>query len=424
MLQFNAFRRRLFTDENSPTPLLKVMFFTFTVHIVYWFLLPFQNIISHYTQVPTLWEAGWFRTVPWEYSRLCVENGVLPYTMPDLPGYPFKYLEYPFLVGYFSYVLYAIAGGNFHVLCSIFQLTNIVFQVGNGALIYLIANFFHSERRSLHIGYLYSIMPTILWHSMSRYDSIPTFFMLLSLFLFLEGRLRSSYFSMAIGALFKFFPALLGLIYLKNGYQLKRPFRYYVELVLIPASTVFILVLPLLVMNPMVLPWLFGFIGSFGWNWESVWGPIDQLVRPVFPSLAIFFIDQVWMRVIFVVACLSVMVLSLKSRLEIVNGLAYSILAWLQTQWFFSPQYIMWISPLLLILSFSNRFVVLYILIQIVMFFEQPAPFHYLAPGSALDYVLFISSIRIFLFTVVIVILLKERILGRAHWFLSKLRPP
>jgi len=342
--------------------------------------------------------------------------------MPDLPGYPFKYLEYPFLVGYFSYVLYLIVNGSFPAFVSVFQLTNIVFQVGNGALIYLIANFFHSEKRSTHLGYLYSIMPTVLWHSMSRYDSIPTFLMLLSLFLFLKGRLRFSYLSMTIGALFKFFPALLGLIYLKNGYQNKRPLRYYVELVSVPASIVFVLVSPLLVMNPTVLPWLFGFLGGFGWNWESVWGPIDQFVRPFFPSLAVFFINQVWMRVIFIVACLSVVMLSLSNRLEIVNGLAYAILAWLQTQWFFSPQYIMWISPLLLILSFSNQFVILYIIIQLVMFFEQPAPFHYLAPVSPLNYTLIVSSIRIFLFSVVIFILTKERIMGRVQGLLKKLR--
>ena len=212
MYRVNTIKRHLFSDDGSPTPLLKVMFFTFAVHLVYWFLLPHQNIISHYTKAPTLWEAGWFRTVPWEYSRLCVESGVLPYTTPDLPGYPFKYLEYPFLVGYFSYVLFIIVNGNFSTFVSVFQLINIFFQVGNGSLIFLIANLFHSKRRSTHLGYLYSIMPTILWHSMSRYDSIPTFFMLLSLFLFLKGRLRFSYLSMAIGALFKFFPALLGLI--------------------------------------------------------------------------------------------------------------------------------------------------------------------------------------------------------------------
>ena len=121
MLKYNIIKRQLFSEDSSPTPLFKVMFFTFTVHLLYWFLLPHQNIINHYTQVPTLWDPGWFRTVPFEYSKLCVEKGVLPYTMPDLPGYPFKYLEYPFLVGYFSYVLYFIVNPSIRFIVSVYK---------------------------------------------------------------------------------------------------------------------------------------------------------------------------------------------------------------------------------------------------------------------------------------------------------------
>ncbi len=412
MINLKGIQRRFFDEKGRPSALFKVIFFTFTIHLLYWFALPHQGILDRHTHVATLCDSGWFRTVPYEYSRLCVEHGVFPYTKPDLPGYPFTYLEYPFLVGYFSYGLYLLVGASFSTFCSVFQLTNIMFQVGNASLIFLIARIFHSEKRSALLGYSYSIMPSILWHSMSRYDPIPTFFMLLSLYLYFNGKLRSSYFSMAVGAMFKFFPALLGLIYLKNGYQNHRSSRYYIELVGIPAVIVAFMVLPLLIMNPTVLPWLFGFLGGFGWNWESIWGPIDRFVRPVFPSLAFFYINQEWMRVVFVAACLSVLALSLRNRLEMVNGLAYSILCWLQTQWFFSPQYIVWISPLLLILSFDNSFLALYFITQIVMIVEIPSPFFYLAPVSPFHFTLIASSIRILLFSLFLILLLKHRIKG------------
>jgi hypothetical protein len=413
-------REKLFDESGNPSSLLKVIFFTFIIHFLYWLALPHQAVLDRITQVSTLWEAGWFRTVPFEYSKLCVEHRVLPYTKPDLPGYPFKYMEYPFLLGYFSYGIYVLTRGHFSTFYSVFQLINIVFQVGNASLIFLISKHFHTEKRSMFLGFSFSIMPSILWHSMSRYDCIPTFFMLLSLYLFLRGKLRLSYIPMAVGFMFKFFPALLGLIYIKNGYQNRRSLRYYIELVAIPAIIVIASVLPLLVMNPTVLPWLFGFLGGFGWNWESIWGPIDQFIRPVFPFLSFFYINQEWMRVIFAISVLSFLAMNLKSKIDIVNGLAYSILCWLQTQWFFSPQYIVWISPLLLILSFSNKFLALYFIFQLVMFVEIPSPFYYLFPVSQFHLTLIASSIRILLIFVFITLILKDRIIEKINTLLKR----
>ena len=69
-------REKLFDESGNPSSLLKVIFFTFTIHFLYWLTLPHQAVLDRITQVSTLWDAGWFRTVPFE-SRTHAPNSMI-----------------------------------------------------------------------------------------------------------------------------------------------------------------------------------------------------------------------------------------------------------------------------------------------------------------------------------------------------------
>jgi len=385
--------------------LIVVISSSLLIHVIYRLLFPYEINIDVITHVKTLWDPGWFDTVAFKYSQLCVQNGVLPYTA-TLVGYPFSVLEYPFLAGLLFYAIYLVSGDNFTTYTTIFQIVNMIFQAGISGSIYLIASRFCSSRRSVILGVGYALAPFILWTSMSRYDSIPTFFALLSLQNFLSKKRRLSYVWLALGMLFKIYPGLLVLAYLKYGLRNKFPKRYFLELIGIPSAVILLGLSPLLILNPFVVPALLGLYATFGWNWESIYGPIDQFLRPVFPSLAFIFIHQEIMRIVFILACLSVLLLDLKSEWQLINGVGYAVLCWMQTQWFFSPQYTLWISPILLSVATSNLIVLLYALIQGIMTLEIPSPFYFLAPVPQFYYGLYVFSTRILIFFVVMAILI------------------
>jgi len=381
-----------------------VIFSSLLIHVIYRLLFPYEINLDVITHVKTLWDPGWFETVAFKYSQLCVQNGVFPYTA-TLAGYPFNILEYPFMAGLLFYGIYLVSGDNFTTYTTIFQIINMIFQAGISGTIYLIASRFCSLRRSMTLGVVYALSPFILWTSMSRYDPIPTFLALLSLQNFLSKKRRLSYIWLAIGMMFKIYPGLLVLAYLKYGLRNMFPKRYFLELIGIPSLVILLGLSPLLIVNPSVVPALLGLYATFGWNWESIYGPIDQFLRPVFPSLAFIFIHQEIMRIIFILACLSVLLLDLKSDWQLVNGAGYAVLCWMQTQWFFSPQYTLWISPVLLSVATSSLIMLLYVLIQVIITLEAPSPFYFLAPVPQFYYGLYVFSARILVFFVVMAIL-------------------
>jgi hypothetical protein len=152
--------------------------------------------------------------------------------------------------------------------------------------------------------------------------------------------------------------------------------------------------IPLALTNPAGFLTLIVFLGGFGWNWESIYGPIDQFLRPILPQLAFIYLNQVWMRVPFVLACLSVLLLDLSRENKVILGTAYAITAWMQTQWFFSPQYFVWIAPFMLFIFPTFPGLALYLVLALVMTLEMPSPFYFLVPMPEFYYFLTIYAVR------------------------------
>lgn len=371
--------------------------------MIYWLLLPYSNYLDKYTHVSTLWDTGgWFRTVAYEYSRLSVRYGVLPYTKV-FPEYPFSTLEYPFLAGFLFYAIYLVFGGSLQSYFVGFQGVNIGFESGTVALIYLLARRRFSSTRSVALALLYTSSPSILWFSMSRYDAIPSFFALLSLYLFVGNNRKWSYVAATIGLLLRVYPILLFLVYLKHGISTRKPLRFYLEIVGTPLAVVALAISPLLMIEPSSIPRLLLHYATFSWNWESIYGVADQFLRPIFPSLTTLYLHPESMRAIFVVASASVILLDLSNEWKLLNGVAFSILAWLQTQWFFSPQYVVWIFPLILILAVDKRFVALYVMAEAISILENSRPLYDVMPFTEFQYVIYATSLRIVLFSILAV---------------------
>lgn len=386
--------------------LVIVLFACVIINLAYWALFPYSfQLLDQYTGVPTLWDSGFFKTVAFEYSRLAVLNHVFPYTA-SLPGYPFDTLEYPFLAGYLFYIIYLLSGGSFPAYVTIFQFITLIAEVGVGGLVYLIGKRFLSERRALLVAILYSLTPSMLFFTFSRYDSISTFVSLLAVFQFISKRYRWATVFATIGAFLRFYPAILLILFLKYGWTNHFDRKYFRDAVGIPVITGIAIVLPLLLLKPTAIVRLFAFSASFAWNWESVWGPIDRFVRPIVPQFKFFYDNQAWMRVPFTILLLSVPFLTVRDVKAVLNAYALAMIYWLNTAWLFSPQYAVWIYPILLALSGSKKFLSLSVLFALVITIEIPSPYFYLFPMTEFYLVVSASAVRIIILAVLGVILL------------------
>jgi hypothetical protein len=380
---------------NAPSWLV-VLIVSMVVNLFYWGLLPYgPRIFDPFTHVATLWDPGFYQTVAFEYSKLAVENHVFPYTAA-LPGYPFTTLEYPFLAGYLFYAIYAVAAGAFTTYVSIIQSINVAAEIGNVVLVYLIAKRFVSDLRAVLLAVLYSLTPSMLFFTVSRYDAISAFFSLLAVAHFLSGRYKLASAWAGVGFLLRYYPAILIIFFIKHGLSNRLGKKYLRDVIMIPALLSALTLVPLLLLSPSAIPREFLFSANFGWNWESVWGPIDRFVRFGIPSLAFFYDNQIWMRIAFAATILlSVLLLRVKNKLDVVAAYAFTIICWLNTAWLFSPQYAMWIYPLLVAMSRTKKFLALTLGFGALMTLELPSPFFYVFPVTQFYLVVGVSALRV-----------------------------
>jgi len=126
----------------------------------------------------------------------------------------------------------------------------VLFDVGSTLLIYIIGLRFYNARRAFTAGILYATAISASYFVLTKYDAYPTFFLLLSLALFLYGREAAGYLAGAWGALVKWFPSLALPLFLicdvKRGVKSKLILRNLcLSILLVLAVT-----LPFFLLNP------------------------------------------------------------------------------------------------------------------------------------------------------------------------------
>jgi hypothetical protein len=87
--------------------------------------------------------------------------------------------------------------------------------------------------------------------------------------------------------------------------------------------------------------------------------------------------------------------LRVKNKLDVVAAYAFTIICWLNTAWLFSPQYAMWIYPLLVAMSRTKKFLALTLGFGALMTLELPSPFFYVFPVTQFYLVVGVSALRV-----------------------------
>jgi len=268
-------------------------------------------------------------------------------------------------------------------------------EVGSFVLLYRLAGVLNGPQTAWRSALLYLLLfvPVYLWTGW--FDSLPTFLFLSALYLLITQRERLSAVAAGLGLVTKVFPALALPLALCSLPGWPRKLSYSA----IVAGVVGIIVLPLLVVNPAML-WisLRAMLGRP--SWETVWAILEgyygggavarfaQRLDPASATVGSHASSLPWALVTLVFGLLYLVFYgrfwSTRNRLPIIAAAGFTLHLLLLYSKGYSPQYLTWVAPLLVIV-FPNRRGAVYLgLLSLINLWEYPGYFHFFPEQPAL----------------------------------------
>ncbi len=305
----------------------------------------------------------------------------------SLRNFPYvrNWVEYPQLAPHLWMIFYLWVGFGFNEFKLFHQLTQIPMQVALSLLIYRISKRYTSENDAFRLAVAYNLCPLVLFVCFSRWDVMPTFVTILSLYLLLNERHTMSFLLLGIGMMLKWYPAMLLPTYIVYLVRNKTPLRTIVWHVGVFSSMYLIPTLPFLSMRP--LGWVletfspfFSFHFNRAHNQESLPGLIAFLMFRDFDQENQF---SILFRILHLGApFLSPVFLLPKKGEELLKSCTIVILAHLTFANFFSPQWLVWVTPLLLALIRTKWDWLRFWALQLATYLEYPVLYLYSWPHN------------------------------------------
>ncbi|MCH7492333.1 DUF2029 domain-containing protein [Patescibacteria group bacterium] len=275
--------------------------------------------------------------------------------------------------------------GNYRVILLFFNLISFVF------LIYFTFKIFQKLNKSSWYLLLF-LLPSVVYFSFNRFDIFVALLVQLSLYLIIERRYRWSAIILAVAFLTKWYPILfipMLILYLKNQVppeEFKHLAKKYLFLF---ASVVFAVIVASFAMDGFysLRPYLYhsarpGGVGSFYYLvfqspfLESGFTKLNYL------GLSVFFLLQFSVP-IFVYIKSGIISNLIKSSHQLITWLALSVIIFSIFSRFYSPQWILWWLPLLILVINQKREIILLITLDVINFLAYPLIWQIWGPFSA-----------------------------------------
>lgn len=278
------------------------------------------------------------------FASWCVKYGKIPYL--DVP------LDYPQLAAYLFLLLYFLVPSD--------QLRQLVYVISFGVLqfplevvtsllLFKIVRDLIGGRGAFLVSIAYNLSPIVLYTWVSRFDCIPIFFTVLALYVFLKGRYSLAFLAIGIGTMFKWYPVLLLLPFLinlqKRGINSVEIAKSSSAMLGFIATTT----IPFFASSPSAF--LASYIYHLGrrWNFESLWAFVAMAIYGKMPhENAPYEPLSTLSLALQIIAYLLIFLLPCKSNRQLIKCSAYVLLAFVFLVKFFSPQFVAWVSPFLL----------------------------------------------------------------------------
>lgn len=218
-------------------------------------------------------------------------------------------------------------------------------------------------------------LPASLYFTHNRYDIVPAMLTLVSVLLLQRQRPLPATFVLALSVMFKWYPLVLLPIYLTHSYTLDKRINW--RMMAMFAGTIAILILPTLLISGVdgfLVPYRFHL--DRGVNRESI----------VFLFVLIFMAGGVFDGVVktilyngFLLLQVAASAISLlgdvKNKSTILAWASTAILSFMLFAKYYSPQWLLWIVPFLILRIKSTRDVVLVILFDLLTYLKFPLAF-------------------------------------------------
>ncbi|MDD1656062.1 MAG: hypothetical protein LUO87_01625 [Methanomicrobiales archaeon] len=248
-----------------------------------------------------------------------------------------------------------------------------LFDLGTVMLVYLVALKLWDARRAFTAGVLYATAFSTAYFVLTKYDAYPTFFLMLSVALFVYGREAAGYVAGTLGLLVKWFPALALPYYLIHDLREGRAQDEILRRIGICAAIFLAVTLPFLLLSPS------GFLRTYtvntGFNLlaHSFMYYLDFITGTLF-SVRFFGEISVLLTVVLQIILLILAYRHPSREIRTLCGFIFlSVLALILTNKIASPQYFAWVTPFLAIfLAGSLQEWALFYLAQAWTYLEFP----------------------------------------------------
>lgn len=312
-------------------------------------------------------------------------------TLVDGGLYPYLHWwsEYPPLFPWLStglYLLGQLIQPGFLTYDHLLSAVMLGCECGTLALVYLIGTRVHGKALGLQAAWIYSLcfLPLYIWQQ--GFDPLVVFLAGLALYYFLEERYDASAVVVGIGAMVKLWPALIVLVVLLTTLSLRQRWRYAG----LAGVTMGLIALPFLLASPDYTLASFANLLTRG-SWETVWalfdgylgyGAVGDLAARLDPSLATVANHSARLPgaiplLLFLLALGYLFVRLRRIEPDDASGLvkltAVLVVLFLLTNRGWSPQYLTWLLPLLIVLWPDGRGVAYIIGLSLFNFMEWVA---------------------------------------------------
>ncbi len=242
---------------------------------------------------------------------------------------------------------------------------------------------------------LLMLLPGGVFFAHNRFDIIPAFLGLLAVYLLSRNRIKSSAFVVALGFLTKWYLALLLPVFVAYTYTRTRKINW--EMILVFAITCLALLTPTLLTG--------GIEGLLAPYITQLYRGLDQpslyflAFRALERGLGLN-MDNSYFAAVSLLLQFSVIPLCLASRIDtmdkVIRWSLLSILVFIIFARINSPQWMLWVSPLLILTAGGRLFVAGIVLLDLLTYLQYPILFYFRTySDSYYDLFLFIFSVRL-----------------------------
>jgi len=307
----------------------------------------------------------------WDIEQRFYQFASRVYKWQKIPyvNYP---LEYPQLAGGLFQLIYSFQPGNFQAFALSLHLIQLPLELLTTAIIYKLALHIYSRRHASVVALFYNLSPIVLHTWVSRYDAIPVFLTLTSLYLILRRRYLPSFLMVAVGVMFKWYPVLLLLPYLSYMRSEGLSQKVIVSSLRVLGVFCFAVILPFIVLSPQFFLESYVFHFGRGWNYQSLWVLFLLVVGRVSEGgFSSGFVSNVSIF-LQLVGWLSVLTFRIRGSRALIMACSYVLMVFVFFIKFYSPQYAAWFTPFLLLSLSGSWDWLLQVLLQVSIYVEYP----------------------------------------------------